>query len=64
MEEFKYLGRLTGVLGQLYGSFVVKTELSQEAKQYIYKSISIPSLTRGHEPPGHNCKNEIANTID
>ena len=43
------MGRRIGVAKSLYRTVVTKIELSQKAKLSVYRAISVPTLTYGHE---------------
>ena len=43
------IGAASAVMQALYRSIVVKRELSRKVKLSIYRSISVPTLTFGHE---------------
>lgn len=43
------MGAASAVMWALFRTVVVKQELSRKAKLPIYQSISIPTLTYGHE---------------
>lgn len=48
-EIDRYIRAVAAARWSLNWSVVVKTELSQKAKLYIYWSIYTPTLTYGHE---------------
>ncbi|XP_061625696.1 probable ATP-dependent RNA helicase DDX17 isoform X2 [Phyllopteryx taeniolatus] len=48
-EIDRRIGSASAVMRTLYRSLVVKKELSRKVKLSIYRSISVPTLTYGHE---------------
>ncbi|KAL3063618.1 hypothetical protein OYC64_000034 [Pagothenia borchgrevinki] len=48
-EMGRRIGAAGAVLQSLYRTVVTKRELSQKAKLSVYRAISVPTLTYGHE---------------
>jgi len=48
-EMDRRIGAVSAVMRALYRLVVVKRELSRKAKFSIYRPISVPTLTYGHE---------------